>query len=818
MLGSVRVPSLFQTNSKRMKSDTTIATPVRAQSYPSTELIQRWRGALEGLHGDQLFGWAIDGQNPNARVVLELCLDDEPFGSVIADVARVDIIDQVTSAVDPCHGFVADLHDFDIGQLGTLTARVANTNVALPGAIARTGPLEPPRVPPNMVIGDGGLRLHGWAFDTTNPKRKLIVHAYVGHERVSSADATLEHAALRSYEVGPHGFTLDLPLSLADGRLHEVRVVDAQGRPLSGSPVQVCCFGAGLRALLPELSGTAAALVDSYERFLPRSLGLEQYSTWSAQFETVSAPTNDSAGLSVALIVVGVEGALLEATRASVAAQTHCEVVLFSARRKGKHAESFPALLARALASDCAVLACLRAGDVLAPHALACALEGFALPDAELVYTDSERAGKPWFKPAWNADYALASDYPLDLLLIRISSVRDLLASSLPPATPAALAWQMLAAAWPRGASAIIHVPRVLCRCEAPLDVAELGQRHAAAHAALAIIEPAAKLEASAPIVGLPFTPRRVRRPLSNNERQLRVSLIIPTRDHVGLLQRCVESIRRYSADWPCLEIIVIDNGSVEPDTLVYFHKLKQQCVKVLSMPGPFNFATLNNAAVEAASGEIVGLVNNDIEALHDGWLDELVGQLLRPGIGAVGAKLLWPNGMVQHGGVLLGMGSLAGHFGNHLADTDAGDHGRNQVVQQVSGVTAACMVLRKRDYLAVGGMDANDFPVAFNDVDLCLKLRAAGLAITWTPYARLLHAESASRGKEDTPQKLARSRREADLLRQRWGAALLQDPAYHPSLNLDPRSQGFGGLALPPRNRAPRTATLTCPNEDFRI
>ena len=783
---------------------------------PDTTLA-RWHGALEGLHDGHLYGWAFDSTRPDARVVLELCLDGEPFGSVVADVARTDLVEQLSGAADPCHGFVADLRAVELGQAGNLSARVANTDATLAGIVARSEPAAPPRAAISKVYADGGLRLHGWALDAANPKRTVVVHAYVGHERVASASATLDHAALRSHEVGAHGFTLDLPLALADGRAHQVRVVDAQGQPLGGSPVQVCCLGAGMQALLPDLPPATAGLVTTYERILPRSLGMDGYGAWSAQFEAApAAPApDDGAAPGVALVVVGAAGPQLEATRASVAAQTHRQVTLYSAQRDGKRSESFAALLARALESGCAIIACLRAGDILAPHALACALEGFALPGAALVYTDSERAGKPWFKPAWNPDYALASDYPLDLLLARADDVRALLAAALPPAGPAALGWQLLARAWPRGAETIIHVPRVLCRCEASLDIAEMNQRHAAAKAALAIVEPAAVLEAATPIAGLPFAPRRVRRPLSRDERQLGVTLMIPTRDYSGLLRRCIDSIRRYTADWPHLEIMVIDNGSVQDDTLAYFGELQQQGVKVLAMPGPFNFATLNNAAVEAASGEIVGLVNNDIEALHDGWLDELVGQLLRPGVGAVGAKLLWPNGMVQHGGMLLGQGSLVGHFGNRLADADPGDHGRNQLAQQVSGVTAACLLLRRRDYLAVGGMDERYFPVAFNDVDLCLKLRTAGLAITWTPYARLLHAESASRGKEDTPQKRARAGREVDLLRRRWSDALLHDPAYHPSLNLDILSQAFGGLALPPRDRSPRTAVLARPNEE---
>ena len=226
-------------------------------------------------------------------------------------------------------------------------------------------------------------------------------------------------------------------------------------------------------------------------------------------------------------------------------------------------------------------------------------------------------------------------------------------------------------------------------------------------------------------------------------------------------------------------------------------------------MPGPFNYADLNNRAIAQASGEIIGLVNNDIEALHDGWLDEIISQLLRPGVGAVGAKLLWPNGMVQHGGVLLGVGNVAGHFGNRLADTDWGDHGRNQLVQQVSGCTAACLFIRRQDFIDLGGMDANAFPIAFNDVDFCLKIRAAAKSIIWTSYAKLLHAESASRGSEDTSQKIARSKREIFNLREKWAAILFADPAYHSSLSLDPNSHAYGGLAIPPRKRHPRSGNL---------
>ena len=340
------------------------------------------------------------------------------------------------------------------------------------------------------------------------------------------------------------------------------------------------------------------------------------------------------------------------------------------------------------------------------------------------------------------------------------------------------------------------------------MTVQECQERNLAARAALARVEPGSGLQAieSGVPEKIAFDTAVRRLCRSVGKVRPRVSLIIPTRDQATMLQACIDSLMQWT-QWPGLEIIVVDNDSCEAKTRTCFRKLEKQGIRVLAMPGSFNFARLNNRAVAEASGEIVGLINNDIQALHAGWLDEMLGHLLQEGVGAVGAKLLWPNGMVQHGGVVLGIGNVAGHYGNLLHDDDWGDHARNRVALQVSGVTAACLLLRKTDYVALGGMDETAFPVAFNDVDLCLRLRAMGKAIVWTPHARLLHAESASRGKEDTPQKKARARREVEQLRSRWGAQLLQDPFYHPCLSLDVHSHPFGGLALPPRNRAPRSA-----------
>jgi GT2 family glycosyltransferase len=766
----------------------------------ATAVAVRWHGVVDGLHDKLVYGWAIDAERPNSRVVVEVCLDDEPIACIIADVARSDLLDGLTAlgATDVCHGFVADLGALPAHSAGVISARIANTSAPLAGHVRLRQPTLPPAAAINTVVGDGGLRLHGWALDPADPNRTLTVRAFVGNDMVAQATANIIFPSMRGHIDGAHGFDLALPASLADGAMHSVRVVDDEGRPLNGSPLTICCALDGLAGLLPpDADELLVNVADIYQRHLPRSLPMSAWPEWSARFDREGPATLPT--LSTAIIITGdADAAQLERTIASVQAQHGMTAQTFSG-------QPFPALLAQALASGSDVIGCVRAGDSLAPHALAYALEGFALPDAKVVYTDSEFEGRPWFKPAWNPDYAFASDYPLDFLLVRSDVARDLAGID----NAASFAWDALAAVWHDGATCVVHVPRVLLRVLSPLTTEERTARFAAATRASLAVQPHAVLEPlpNAP-QGVAWAARRARHPLPEGARDVTISLVIPTRDRVDLLQRCISSIQRFT-DWPKLEIIIIDNGSTDDATLTYFAEIAQQGVRVLPMPGPFNYADLNNRAIAQASGEIIGLVNNDIEALHDGWLDEIVSQLLRPGVGAVGAKLLWPNGMVQHGGVLLGVGNVAGHFGNRLADGDWGDHGRNQLEQQVSGCTAACLFFKKHQYAEVGGMDGDAFPVAFNDVDLCLKVRANGKNIVWTPYAKLLHAESASRGHEDTPQKKARAKREIDALCIRWGSILMNDPSYHPSLNLDPLSHAFGGLASPPRARTSRLGPL---------
>ena len=306
-------------------------------------------------------------------------------------------------------------------------------------------------------------------------------------------------------------------------------------------------------------------------------------------------------------------------------------------------------------------------------------------------------------------------------------------------------------------------------------------------------VEPGAIAE---PLADMPWL-RRIRRPLP--EQPPLVSIIIPTRDKLDLLSACISSVLERTT-YREFEILIVDNQSSDPATFRYFEEVAGRGVRVLPYTSRFNFAAINNAGVAAARGSIVCLLNNDVEVITPEWLEEMVALLLRPGVGAVGAKLLWPNGMVQHGGVVIGIGGLAADAFNNVTADEPGYADRAAVTQRYSAVTAACLICRKADYQGVGGLNPDDFPVAFNDVDFCLKLGARGLGVVWTPFALLFHFESASRGAEDTPEKAARAAKEMAALRRRWGAALADDPCYSPNLNLD--GMPFTGLALPPRRR----------------
>lgn len=278
-----------------------------------------------------------------------------------------------------------------------------------------------------------------------------------------------------------------------------------------------------------------------------------------------------------------------------------------------------------------------------------------------------------------------------------------------------------------------------------------------------------------------------------------RISLIIPTRDRVALLRACVESIFQRST-WTDYEIVVVDNGTAEPRALAYLEHLRQDArVRVLRYDREFNYPAINNFAVAQCDSELVCLLNNDVEVITPGWMQEMAGHAMRPGVGAVGAMLYYPDDTIQHAGVIVGMHGVADHAYAGQPRGVAGHGGRARVVQNLSAVTAACLMVRRQTYLQAGGLDER-LAVAFNDVDFCLRLGALGYRNVWTPHAELYHHESASRGSDHTPERKARYEGEIRRMRERWPEMIAADPAFNPNLSLD--APDFRP-AFPPRGRA---------------
>lgn len=422
----------------------------------------------------------------------------------------------------------------------------------------------------------------------------------------------------------------------------------------------------------------------------------------------------------------------------------------------------------------------LEDAPVLARHALLAYADAIiGNPSAGVLYADVDRIdadgrrSDPCFKPAWNPELFASQDYLDPFALLATDVVRAVGGPRADDgvAQPADLTRRCVAALSPD--RSIVHVPLVLCHARADVVDAGVGHHDEAGRGAH-VRSPGPALPRPAP----------------------KVSLIVPTRDRVDLLKRCVDSLR--ASTYPNCEIVIVDNQSSQPETLEYLAGIADlDNVRVLAYDAPFNYSVINNFAVERVDGEILGLINNDIEVISPDWLEQMVWHVVRPDVGAVGAMLYYPDDTIQHAGVIVGLGGVAGHAHAHLPRGTDGYHGRASRVQSLTAVSAACLLVRREVYLEVGGFD-DGLAVAFNDVDFCLRLVERGYRNVWTPLAELYHHESASRGVENTPEKQARFRAEVETMLGRWSHRLHSDAAYHPALSLE--SGHAFELADPPR------------------
>ena len=447
-------------------------------------------------------------------------------------------------------------------------------------------------------------------------------------------------------------------------------------------------------------------------------------------------------------------------------------------------------------------VAAIEPGDVLAEDALSCfAAEINRHPHARIIYADedlishADERQSPYFKCDWNPDLFLSHNLIGHAAAFR----RELILAAggfVPEAEDAADYDLALRCVELAGTRQIRHLPRVLYhgRISADQRQPDRSAKFLAPPGGIQALTTHLARRGVAAVAEATAHGYRVRYHLP--EAAPLASLIIPTRNGLELLERCITSILSLT-DYPLFEVLIVDNGSDDPATLSYLARITgDPRVRVIRDPRPFNYSALNNAAATLARGSLLALVNNDIEVITPGWLTEMVSHALRPEIGAVGAKLWYPNNTLQHGGVILGRGG-AWHAHTGIALGDPGYMGRAAYVQSLSAVTGACLVVRKELYESLGGLNETDLTVAYNDVDFCLRALEAGYRNLWTPYAELYHHESASRGSDDTDEKSQRAQKELEYMVRRWGRAMWEDPAYSPNLSGEFDDFSF---AWPPR------------------
>ncbi|OOG66469.1 hypothetical protein B0E46_02270 [Rhodanobacter sp. B04] len=452
--------------------------------------------------------------------------------------------------------------------------------------------------------------------------------------------------------------------------------------------------------------------------------------------------------------------------------------------------------------------------DELHPCALATIVEALHRhPQWQFVYSDEDkidadgRRYDPYFKPNWNPDLLHGQNCVSHLGVYSRALVNA--AGGFREGLEGSQDWDLALRCSERlTTDQIGHVPAVLYHWRAiagstAQGVDQKDYAHAAGRRALR--EHFARLGEAAQVMEIEGLCGvfRIRHPLPDPLPQ--VSIIIPTRDRADLLRQCVDSILARTT-YTHYEIVVVDNQSVEPESIAYLAELATHPrVRVRRHDQPFNFSHINNAAVDGCRSELICLLNNDIEVVTPDWLEELASHAMRPHVGAVGAMLYYPDDTIQHAGVVTGVHGVAAHPYSGMPRGYAGQMARAKLTQAMSAVTAACLMVRRATYQQAGGLDPA-LKVAFNDIDFCLRLRQLGYTNVWTPFAELYHHESASRGREDTPEKRARFSREVEFMKRRWGSLLDHDPAYNPNLTL--AGEPFT-LAFPPREWSQTTVEV---------
>lgn len=773
------------------------------------------RGSITGLYGDILHGWALDMENHERRLIIEICINGLSVAFVKADNFFSSNIEG-----DNFHGFTVQLKNTWLANAQTISARIANHPKWLDGTIQTNQRSSSHSCyASSQVWYTGGLKIRGWSWDTAATHRSVKITVRENNAVLCETLANKPHHALDNWVAGDHGFELDLPWEIADGNLHILRIENDNGTELSGSPVNICTWPEGIEPLLRN--GSLASHNDSkfklitgiarhQELMMPKSAGFFHYPQWHAAFqEPVAVPEKLTTTCGIIILHYG-DKDLISISLQSATAQRHQPLSI-----EISPIDDVKSALNKLTSIGCHSIIPIVSGDRLADFALD-HLVPLVDSGADWAYGDNdcdEEIGppsSPWLKPSWDIDLFVSTNmFNIGAIISTPMLIRAIDMCS-HHKHESVLSWDMVMAAIALNTettiSKVIHLPRIIYHCHAskpksPAEAVPDITRIEAASWLVNLISPGAIIEQIPAYPGL----LRTRWPMPSD--LPKVTVIIPTRDQVAMLRTCVEGVLQ-KTDYLNLELIIVDNDSQENSTLSYLSELETRGVTILPHPFPFNYASVNNRAAEIATGEYICLLNNDIEIVDANWLREMVSHIIRPGISIVGAKLLWPNGMVQHGGVVIGINGLAAHAGNYLTDLDPGYLGLNQLTHKSAAVTGACLLVKTDEYLANGGMDEQAFPVAFNDIDMCLRINDSENKVVWTAGTKLIHAESASRGKDNSPERISRAHREQKEFTRRWWKRMSNQKNYHPCLSADYLTGPYGGLKMPPSLLSPRIST----------
>lgn len=688
-----------------------------------------------------------------------------------------------------------------------------------------------------------GSVIRGWAFDAARPLIPVSIDILVDGQFALRTTADLYRADLMGagFGTGHCAFIAHTPLTLFDGKPHIVKaIITNSSRDIYNSPTTAIIQGVTplhhIDRLQSHMSNLAMDMLRHSNQLKVETNNVaaatkhvSNYIEWAERYVKVTVQHRENILKKIALLrkpprisilmpTYNTDPSMLKAAIESVRSQLYPHWQLCVADDNSTSKETLK-ILKNYASADARINVTLRTSnghiseatntalasangeyialldhdDVLTEDALAYMALAINETNADLLYSDEDKIDnkgtlfEPHFKPAFNYTLLLSNNYICHFLVARTSLARKVggFRTITNGSQDHDITLRMIENI---DHSRIVHIPRVLYHWrvhEASTALSTGAKSYVIEAGVRAVTDHLNRVGQREAFVTSENGYYNVKWPLP--EALPLVSVIIPTRDCADVLGMCIVSLFNRT-DYANIEIIIVDNGSEEEKTFSLFNEIsKDRRVTIVKYDKDFNYSDICNFGFSHSRGDLVLMLNNDIEAVEDhrDWLSLMVAQISRDNVGAVGAKLLYPNGHVQHGGIVIGMIGLAGHANRYLPNGLPGYFNRLRIAQELSGCTAACLLIRRSVFIEMEGFDSTNLPVSFNDVDICLRIREAGYKIIYEPAATLVHHESYSRGPEDTPSKIVRAQREIAFMKDRWGHVLDHDPAYSPSLTL---------------------------------